>query len=236
MGGGTIAFQDFRSYTKADPTEDKVVRSTHQVTWNLVDRGLDVGVYCTVSASEITDFDHSVEVYCSLRGAPVGVWGVSDKSLHTLQDIINEAMGITVYWGSAGNYLVLHDHVTNTYDTSVVLSLSTPYYLLIRRAATTLTCKIYSDEDRTTLVDTLTVTPCTEYAFSVICAMLNYDNASFTGNTSGYVRNLDLLAGRGHTREHLHTYTQDSSGNEGVPIDTNISIFSGTSQLIIRET
>jgi len=98
---------------------------------------------------------------------------------------------------STGQWLVLRETngAVDTEVESALLSLSTDYYLTIERdeavgANGTLYARIYSDEARATLIETLTLSLTEKQDFRYIYAMISWDSASGGNSWSGTISNL----------------------------------------------
>lgn len=186
-----MGIENFNSYTETDPNNVLTVTS-NRVTFTAV-TNLDVG-NVKKAHSGLGDFTHHIENYLSAvdDGGVICVWGMSDnQDTFSAMNLANQ--GITVYrQRSAATYrLRVYDFTNNNSDTYNG-AVDTLYYLTIKRLATTLTVKIYSDSARTNLLDTLSIVS-TDAVYTQIFGYLSFDNASFGASTStGYNQNLDL--------------------------------------------
>jgi len=163
------------------------------------------------------DFEHVVAVALnddsSISYAWCPFWGLSNEtaeSAHSFKQI-KEASGdclyVTQYEGSDSDvWIRLFEISTGTEYTDFYKygSYDTWYYCEIERDESvgtygTLLCRIYSDESRTSLVDTLSVTLHEKEDFSTVYAVSSYYNND--GRTySQEIKNLDLQeAGTTHT-------------------------------------
>ena len=161
------------------------------------------------------DFEHIVAVKLNDDGAAnnavVPFWGVSNETSEAAHSFkqIDEASGdclyTFIYEGTAASiYLreIVAGEIYQDYKGS--LSIGSWYYHEIERDESTgtygtLLCRIYSDESRTTLVDTLSVTLHEKEDFRTVYAVSSY-YANSSRAHSQEIKNLDLQeAGTTHT-------------------------------------
>jgi len=114
-----------------------------------------------------TNFTHNLKSKLnplnSTSGGFGGIWGISNQAVgtDTLFDSNNDGIGL--YWtkGAAPSTetLTIKDYTNdNTDSTAANLLIDTWYYLSVVRSGTTITVYIYTDELRTSLEDTLSIT------------------------------------------------------------------------------
>ena len=162
------------------------------------------------------DFEHVVAVALnddsSVNYALCPFWGLSNKtaeSAHSFKEIAaasGDCLYIAQYESSGVVWIRLFEISTGTQYTDSYNSASydTWYYCEIERDESTgtygtLLCRIYSDESRTTLVDTLSVTLHEKEDFRTVYAVSSYYNNT-TRPYSQDIKNLDLQeAGTTHT-------------------------------------
>ena len=143
----------------------------------------------------------------------MGAGGISGNFVCTLETAVTAVSGSSSFggvWGYAnvagnyaswdgGAYVDVHWIGTRLvieggalFDLSSALSLSTTYYLTIKRVGLVVTCYIYSDEDRETLVDSISTTLTVASTYRYAYAAFNYDENQ-AGRTISYtVENLDI--------------------------------------------
>jgi len=117
------------------------------------------------------DFTHQLKVIFNsvntVANVIGGVWAVSNTTVgtHNSFDTANDGIGIYFKLTGADYDMFLRDYVTDNEDT-VTLAQNTNYWLTVTRNGTSVSCEIYSDSGRTSLVDTLNVTSAaTEYTW-----------------------------------------------------------------------
>jgi hypothetical protein len=182
--------EDFLTFNEIDP-EGNISVTTPTITYTNANRNVAASVYKTFGKDYITDFAHRFSTYISLHESPVGIWAISNGNF-TLQTMINKADGISLFWASSDDTLILRDITANAYKKSVALSLSTKYYITMIRHQSVTSAKIYTDEDRTNLVDTISVTG-NPQSYSTLMAYHSYDNVSYNNVNTGYVQMFETL-------------------------------------------
>ena len=190
--GPSRGVEDFTTYKRIDPEGDITVTYSN-VTWTNANRNVAASVYKTYSKGYISDFSQRLKIFLSLHqvNGAVGVWGISNGQF-TLQTMINNGDGISLFWSPNENKLILRDLAGKVSDTSIVLNLSTIYYLTITRKQAVISADIYTDEARTDLVDTLSITG-NPQSYSTLISYHSYNNVSFSATTSGYVEMFETL-------------------------------------------
>lgn len=153
-----MALEDFTTYTEVDNINDRITvdsatKITHRAMRLVTELTL---VYKDFTAAYFGNFEHLVKnTITVVPDAICACWGLAnriDKGCHELWDdgedcLLLEYIGTTLY---------LVNGSTSSNDSMTVAA--TTYYHTIERRGTTLTCKVYSDSGRTTLLDTLVVT------------------------------------------------------------------------------
>lgn len=191
-----MANEDFNTYTEVDPgavitisvdgsrvTVDNFQRNSD--SWVIDDKG---------SAHFDTDFTHLFNIkITAISGSPIYTfWHLSNYVADWFFQRQNNKDFLTCRIGGAS--LFLQEFANGSIITDAfAYSLNTDYYITITRDETagTLTALIYTDSDRTILVDTLTLTLQENEDFQYIFSTLSYNNA--TGNPmDGFMENLNL--------------------------------------------
>lgn len=180
-------YMDFKSFSEIDPEGNLTVNRT-KVSWVDASRTVAASVYKNLG--KIGNFRQTLTVYLSEHDndGAVGVWGISNGNF-TLQTMINSADGISLFWSPSQHILILRDISGGISATSHVLDLNTIYYLEIIRKGGITTVHIYSDENRTTLVETVAVNGNSQ-AYTTLLSYHSYNNASYPAETSGYIEYL----------------------------------------------
>lgn len=184
-----MTYEDLTTYTEVDPGNDFIQTATRN-TYDNDNLSRDAYVYKDYGIDFFGDYIHKVDIYCSSLPTTMAqhiMWGVTNiPSSYT-----DMASGQIVTMGADAiqRIIRLKDKGNGNSDT-YVFSLTTSYYLTIKRIGTTLTCKIYSDSSRTILLDTLSIT-CQTTSWRYLEIAGSYDFGSGTGLT-GYSENLNL--------------------------------------------
>jgi hypothetical protein len=120
-------------------------------------------LYYDYGASFFGDFAIDFEFEITGASADTAIMGqlIVSNLVGTIQEQINANAGILVYTHlSSGNInLVLNDRLTDNSDGMIFSGTTVPLrYATLTRFGSTATLKIYSDQARTALIDTLTIT------------------------------------------------------------------------------
>ena len=185
-----MAYEDFTTFTEVDPGSNYTLTAT-KMNVNAIDSGANAYTYKDYIADHFGDFEHLLDIYTgSGTGLHTlgGCWAIGN-SYGTVMDYVasNDAMVVYIY--ELPHLLYLRDFVVDNLD-SFSYSDNTYYYLTIKRAGTTLTCKIYSDAARTNLLATLSIV-CTNTKMRYCQGVFNYEWDTGT-SLSYYIENLDL--------------------------------------------
>lgn len=214
-------YEDFTDFTEVDPNTHLTVAKNHLDF--VAYRNEDCYLYEDLGADFIDDFVHEFDVYMSSESLlSIGyTWGAADN--------INDMKGIAdanqtfigVYCYSSTNYIYLEEYYDGTgYDDSYNAAGDTWYYLRIEKSGTSLTCKIFSDRARTTLVDTLSLTLQADHTLRYLYAANTWNS----GNALDLELDIDNL--------DIHTLNADYEDFESdyTEVDTNsvIEVFGNT--------
>ena len=195
-----MAIEDYTTYAEDDPNS-RITVATNKIDFAALTRGENAQVTKDKGANHFAgDFEHLVDLYISAHAT------IAQAALWALWNAVGS---IEECLGGNGIYVHFFEAVTNTYclrmteryggvtynSSDYVTSLSTAYYLTIKRASTTLTCKIYSDAARTNLLGTLTLTLHSTEQYQYVYALQS--RGTLTGSITGYVENLDLQEAAG---------------------------------------
>ncbi len=195
----TLAFaatEDFTAYTEVDSDSDITVTSS-KIDVSSMRKSANSSVYKDYTASYFGEFSHNIDAYitsCSVQYCYGGIWNVSNTAAATYADQSSgiDGYGLAVRRVSSTYefYFYKHEGSSDSDTSSIGLSLSTSYYLTIARDDSTITVKVYSDSERTTLLDTLAV----DYdgaTFQYLSAVHSMDLAG-TESVTYYVENLEF--------------------------------------------
>jgi hypothetical protein len=207
-----MPLEDFSTYTEVDPNTRITVTAT-RITGTSLTRPESAYVYDDKGANHFTgDFEHFIESYQTLAtnfGAQ-HIWALFNN-IGDREDCraVVDTWAAVYHRGTTGNTptLAVIGYVTGAgaSDVSVNLSLNTLYYLTIDRTGNALTCKIYSDASRSSLVDTITCSPSSNPDFRYVYGHQTLTLAGSAYAMSGYCQNLDLREGA--LARIMHHYT-----------------------------
>lgn len=183
--------EDYSLFTEADPNS-RIEKTDSEITFTGIQR--DESAY--ISHNKLVgyfseDFDHYQELYIDSASANLGravCWGVANSGatdFFTIADNNGAYLGVMAHATATDfNLLVTEcDAGALTTQTKSGLSFDTTYYLHIKRdeavgAFGTLYVYIYTDVERTTLVDTVTLTLAKKANFQYLYSFSSWgDNA-----------------------------------------------------------
>jgi len=191
-----MTLEDFTTYIKYDPN-DRIMdlTSNHLEFWSI--RNMRTRLYANYGYDHFGDFEHDISVrrtystdnglaYCYMLANVV-------KDVSDLQNDNDEGIGFYVYDTSGGLvYWRLNEiYEGNSWIDSYTSSSSAYHYLTIEKVSTTLTCKIYSDVERTNLLTTLSLTLHADHKFKYVYA-INTFHLSSSVTLRLYIDDLDL--------------------------------------------
>jgi len=182
--------EDFTDYTEVDPS-NHWEQITRRNTGTGVLKGEDSYVWKDYGADYFGDFEHRLTIYTtSIDNLDfLGLWAACNVR-GSRQDSDGLWHNLSRYDAGDGRTIEIRSVAEVGLDFYGPFSLTTPYYLTIRRYGTSFTCLIYSDAERTNLLDTLSLTVATTtYRY------LQIGFSSESGTTeawSGYCESLHL--------------------------------------------
>lgn len=205
-------FEDFSSYDEVDEESDITITGTDNITVVSMDKDVDSYVRDSKGANHFGDFEHLITVSMSSFGGTgyVSFWATDNGSAtEANRDSNNE--GMNVYSYGSNEWLLIKDWTNDETDYDLSTDEETYYYLTIERADTTLTCKIYTDEERTVLDDTLSIT-CGTGAYEYVYGCSSKGDVSGGSVASASILNLDLQ----EAEESPDVYVSPSSRDLGI--------------------
>lgn len=201
-----MAKEDFTTYTEVDDTANliTVASSTHiDFTGRRHTVKVNGYLYKDYGLDYFGDFKHNIDVKwvsdTGLNSEFATCWLVSKDAIDEEIDIRtvgNRYVSVTLFIQDPEGYrqirLCYWDGTLWNVDTYTASS-GTQYYLTIQRIGTALTCKIYSDANRTVLLDTLTLTipDTTTLKFRYLSPALQYGSTAYS--TRDIVADIDNL-------------------------------------------
>jgi hypothetical protein len=176
-GAGTqsSSAEDLTTYTEYDPSSDLTVTST-SVAFDTVARTAEGYVVYDFGASYFDDWEVQFDfVVSAVTGQTACAFGAFSNTLGDMADIMaaNDGYTCNFYWPGGGSCEVIIEDFDNDTNDKYYPGGSTfsRLYATWTKVGTAITCALYSDSGRTTLVDTLSLV-CTEtlkryfYAFN----------------------------------------------------------------------
>jgi hypothetical protein len=187
-----MPYEDFTTYTEVDPNSHISV-SANNVN-HLHYRDEDAYVYEDFGAGYFGDFEHLVVVnFTSGQNASYSwTWMLANAvdDVKGLTSASEKFVGLRGNWwdGTLDVLTLWYYDGSNNHTDSYDASPNTPYYLTIERSNTTLTCKIYSDAERSNLLDTLALDVTSDaFRYVFVC------NTENTGSSAGGYTDIDNL-------------------------------------------
>jgi len=189
-------YEDFRppSYTE-DDTGGYLSQTITRETFTLLPRIAGSALYDDKGAGHFGDYEHLIDV-CLTGGNGTSiyawVWAVSNEIGNDYYDFTAfQGVSLRIASGAPNYQIQLWDKGGAGVSAVYGIALNTTYYLTIKRAGNTLTCKIYSDSARTALLATLTIAGCAVTTWRYIYATFGHGYAG-PEFISGYCEFLDL--------------------------------------------
>jgi len=227
------ATEDFTTYEELDPETKITLETTIITAVGLEKEDSDTWVYYDKGSGYFDDFTHTFDgVGDTMQsGAPdVAIWGLSNvvDSWNDWDSNTNEAVAITVQRGTDYDNFkyYLEEFENSDNDVSITFPRQVWTYLKAIREGTNLQIEIYSDVERTSLEDTLSITLTADrtYQHIFICSKSNSGSA---GTDNSYrMANLDLNAGAPEDEEYpiFSNYYE----NNASLIDSGLGLFNVT--------
>lgn len=196
-----MAYENFiTDYTEVDVPEDHVTVSEHHIDFDSWSHE-DVYVYSDKGESHFTDFEHKIDTQAIFASdwANGVFWALANEvdDWYYLETNALHAIGVRWFHSKDDGTYHIRFHDTNVgipgggYVQLGPYPASTWYYLTIRRTGTTATLEIYSDQARTNLVDTATIT-CTDTPYRYVFAAMTRNYGSPGKHIEIEIENLDI--------------------------------------------
>ena len=245
-----MAVENFNDgiWAENDPNSHITITSDTKIDWADLHRAEEARVYKDKGAAHFAgDFEHWVDVFLDTDDT----W--AHASFWALANIIDDETACDLDAG--GHLLCMFYNNNNTHqieararhnginddDDFYVHSLDTTYYLKIVRDESAgtyghLYVYIYSNVDRTTLLDTLDVTLGEKTDFRYIYAVQADAGSSWDRTSTGWVQNLDLKEAAGGTATAVTTTVDNLTLTEYNPaINYAIKVAVGVDALSLTE-
>lgn len=209
--------EDFTAFTEVDSAGDIAVTAS-KVSWDTMRNDAHSYVYKDYGVDHFGDFEHLLTINTSSVSGADGeahFWSMANQAAQTFMDLYYVG-GFCLFHNEWGDYLELAKF--NPWaEQHWAITVPYTYYVTIARSGTTLSCKIYSDASRTTLLATLSVTvPATAFRYLAVGCSLGGSGAD---NVTGYSENLDLQEAGGETAR--------TSEEAGAGVDSRLSLLAG---------
>ncbi len=191
-----MTLEDFTIYDKVDEDGDLTVEE-NTITALTMKADANAHVTDDKNIDHFGDFEHLVQFKTieAETNTLVLVWGVSNGNF-TWRNMLDNTDGLSVFLFRTGTFeyrLYLSDYESGYLTDIYVYDVNTDYWLTIKRNGTNLTCKIYLDEARTILDDTLLLSSTiVEYQYIIACGNKNDDAAPSDHRISCNIYDLDL--------------------------------------------
>lgn len=201
-----MATEDLTTYTEVDPGSDYTVTST-TIDVSGLKRNIDAYVYKDFGAAYFDgDFIHYYEM--NAHGATNGIWynwGLANivDDFNGIDSSSGDLLAVNIYSIYPSTVQLRECDAGTIYFDSGTINNDTLYYFTVERDESvgtygTLYCRIYSDEAKTTLVDTLTVALHSSKKDYQYFYAANSHNSGTTENfASGSSQNYDLNTASG---------------------------------------
>lgn len=157
-----MVYEDFDTYTQVDPNAHITVVGNNHIDF-IYYRNETAYIYKDFTVNHFTDFEHLIinKISSIQHSANSQPWGMANalNDRKTLQDLGEDFICCEMYYANPTYYYKINyfDGVANTVDSTNLITLGTTYYLKVSRAVNVVTVRIYTDSDRTILLDTLSI-------------------------------------------------------------------------------
>jgi len=194
-----MAYVDFTTFTEVDPNSD-ITLTSDTCSFDTLDNGANAWVYKDEGVDFFDgDFNHEVQVKITGQTGGYGramVWSLTN----TITDFksCSDGLGVAFNHRGGNRWIELYERNSSTeYSDYGNYTENTDYYLTIERDESIGTygriyCYIYSDSNRTTLLDTLQLDLHEKVDFRYIFCLQRLGGAGSGSTYTGYVKNLNL--------------------------------------------
>jgi hypothetical protein len=212
--------EDYTTYDETDPDSDLTI-AANQITVNTMRGDAGAHVDKDMGAGHFTSFEHLVSYTFSTmqNDSSICIWAVTNSPYWTINSKENNNVGLSVssyYYGSRYLGIWASDDSDYDYDT---ISAGTYYLTIVRVSGSSITCYVYSNAARTTLVDTYSCsTDSTAYRYIQACTSDGRLTAYATA--SGTIFGLDLQEAAGVAE----IFAADSAAGQDAKTDGNPAV------------
>jgi hypothetical protein len=210
---GEDPLEDFTTYDYSDPNSDLTITAS-KITVDAMRN--DVEAYVRDGHAISGDFEHLLHHSITSLGLAAGFlfWGISN-GYNSREEMEAASEGIALYsysYNGVAKSVYIIDFTNYNYDSN--FNSCAAAYDKVFRSGTTAGCYMYSDAERASLIDTITIT-CGTDSYSHIFGLASFEtNDNPSSVSSGYAENLDLQEAG---------VTEKSSSDSGSGADTKTS-------------
>ncbi len=192
-----MALEDFTTYTEVDASARLTVTASKATGVN-VDRDIDVYLHFDkgVDNYDVIDIDFEIQMEsASIQGCQAGM-GLTVSAISTINGFGTTDVSVALHKpsGSPVLRLIRGNEVAIDFFTA---AFGTRYFCSLLRTAgsDTITCEIYSDSDRTTLLDTLTLSGFgTGTKYRRLYGFVNRNDGTAGDDFDGFIENMEDLS------------------------------------------
>jgi len=188
-----MAKEDFTTYIEDDSGSDITVIAD-RITVDTMQRIADSNVRKSFGSDHFADFEHLIDIFVDSIGSKgaAGCWGTVNNNQWTMQDRYNLDEGLDChFYGNLGAPIIYIEEYNGDIEDYASVALDVMRYLTIERLGSVLTCKIFSDVERTSQVGSTLACACSTTAYEFIVPVSSRE-ASGTDLITFFVENLDL--------------------------------------------
>lgn len=222
------ADQDYTDYTEVDVGANRVAAIAAKITVTNLDDDEAVYVYDDFGADYFdTDTDpwiFELDFKYTDGDATCGLWSLT-QDVGTIGALVAGDKNLLFVDIESDNKLyvsALHNGVIEDAGTADALVINTDYYLTITvdRSAGTLTCDIYSDVNRSMLVESISCDlPNTTDKYRYLYAQHGWGDGGGGSTWSGEIRNLTIITYPGYAVTGILHYSDASGGKQLLATD-----------------
>jgi len=189
--------EDFTTYTEVDENADISVDDASQITVTSMNLYADSRVYDDKGASHFGDtFSHTFK-WGKSTGNGAAAYGTFWAAANTIADMqtwfASDHQAVFMFTYETSETVRIYDGEHNVDDTTGVCDVGETHWFTVERtAANAIQCRIYSDEARTSLVDTISIALTGERAYRYLYAVNSRNNDASASSVTFVLEDLDL--------------------------------------------
>jgi len=175
-----MGLENFTTYTEVDEDSDITI-TANKIAVDTIRRDAISYVRKDRGVGHFGDFEHLIKGTCISANEyhNTGFWALTN-GYTTIKQMTTNSSGISLSFRTGDeetNQIYLSDYTVEGTDI-FIFEFDTLYYCTIQRSGTSLTCKIYSDANRTILLDTLSLV-CSITTYRYIYGLASYGEETF---------------------------------------------------------